>query len=239
MVHLDSHLKKYEMKTYIKNILSGIVIAASLPFLFSYAPQKKTRLFSPDKKNEWYIWLEKSGKNNDPKKVFVFENDVLHVSGEEFGYIVTEKKYRNFHFTVEFKWGEKKYPPREKEKRDGGIIYLIDFYNGDKIWPRSIEFQIQEGDCGDFWMTDSTTIIYKNAKTMAERGHREIKFLDAEKPNGEWNKAEVIVKDNKIIHKLNGKIVNEGSNPSIKEGNILLQSEGAELYYRNAEIEEL
>jgi hypothetical protein len=226
------------MKTNSKHILFSIAFAAALSFLFSYASKKKTRLFLPDQKNEWYIWLENSGKN-DPKKVFVFESDVLHVSGEEFGYIVTEKKYRNFHFTVEFKWGEKKYPPRENAKRDAGILYLIHFYSGDKIWPRSLEFQIQEGDCGDFWMTDSTTIVYKNATTKAERGHREIKFIDAEKPNGEWNKAEVIVKDDKIIHILNGKIVNEGSNPSIKEGNILLLSEGAELYYKNAEIEEL
>lgn len=227
------------MKPFLKSILFCFVFAAALSFLFSYASKKKTRLFLPDQKNEWYTWLEKSGKNNDPKKVFVFENDVLHVRGEEFGYIVTEKKYRDFHLSLEFKWGEKKYPPRENAKRDAGILYLIHFYNGDKIWPRSLEFQIQEGDCGDFWMTDSTTIIYKNVVTKAERGHREIKFLDAEKPNGEWNKAEVIVKDDKIIHILNGKIVNEGSNPSIKDGNILLQSEGAELFYKNAEIEEL
>src|SRR5688572_55827 len=80
--------------------------------------QKTTTLFEPDKKNEWYIYLAKSGKNNDPRRVFQFEGNVLHVSGEDFGYIVTEKKYADFRFTVEFKWGEKKYPPRENAKRD-------------------------------------------------------------------------------------------------------------------------
>ncbi len=115
----------------------------------------------------------------------------------------------------------------------------MNFYNGDKIWPRSIEFQIQEGDCGDFWMTDSTTIVYKDTLTKADRWHREIKFLDAEKPNGNWNKVEVIVKNGKITHILNGKVVNEGSDPNVKEGNILIQSEGAELYYKNVVVEEL
>ena len=37
-------------------------------------------------------------------------------------------------------------------------MYHVILYSGDKVWPRSLEYQVQEGDCGDFWMTDSTTI---------------------------------------------------------------------------------
>jgi hypothetical protein len=87
-------------------------------------------------------------------------------------------------------------------------------------------------------MTDSTTIVYKGAITKSDRWHREIKFTDAEKPNGEWNTIEIIVRDGKITHRLNGVLVNEGSDPSIKEGHIILQSEGAELYYKNVKIKE-
>ena len=171
--------------------------------------------------------------------MFQFEGNVLHVSGEDFGYIVTEKKYVDFHLTLEFKWGEKKYPPRENAKRDAGILYHTDFYNGDKIWPRSLEFQIQEGDCGDFWMTDSTTIISNGQLTKPANGVRVIKTADAEKPNGQWNKAEVIVKDSIITHLLNGKVVNTGKLGNTTTGNIVLQSEGAELYYRNVTIKDL
>jgi hypothetical protein len=201
--------------------------------------QKKTILFTPDKKKEWHTFLNKSGVNNDPLHVFQFEENVLHVSGEDFGYIVTEKKYADFHLTVEFKWGEKKYPPRENSKRDAGIIYHANFYNGDKVWPRSLEFQIQEGDCGDFWMTDSTTIMHSDTLTTPMNNLRVIKSKDAEKPYGQWNKVEVIVLDGIITHLLNGEEVNSGRLGNTKEGNILLQSEGAEIYYRNIEIEEL
>lgn len=38
---------------------------------------------------------------------------------------------------------------------------------------------------------------------------------------------------------LNGEIVNEGGLGNTKTGTILLQSEGAEVYFRNAEVEEL
>ena len=40
------------------------------------------------------------------------------------------------------------------------------------------------------------------------------------------------------IHKLNGEIVNMGTNLSVGEGIIGFQSETAEIYYRNIEIKE-
>ncbi len=205
----------------------------------SVPAQKKTILFTPDKKADWYMFTSKSGKNNDPQKVFQFEGKVIHVSGQDFAYIVTEKKYGDFRLTLEFKWGEKKYPPRENAKRDAGILYHVNFYSGDKIWPRSLEYQIQEGDCGDFWMTDSTTIIHHDTLTARKNAFNVVKTKDAENPTGQWNKATVIVKDGNITHLLNGEVVNTGKLGNTSEGNILLQSEGAEIYYRNVLVQEL
>lgn len=223
----------------IKQSIHFIIASMCLLFILSFSAGKKTKLFLPDDKNDWYIYLSKSGKDNDPKKVFAFEGDILHVSGEEFGYIVTNKKYSNFHLTLEFKWGEKKYPPRENEKRDAGIMYHVNLYNGDKIWPRSLEFQVQEGDCGDFWMTDSTSIVPREVPTPPKNWHRVEKRKDAEKPKGEWNKAEIIVNNGRVTHIMNGEVVNAAQLFNTKEGLILLQSEGAEIFYRNAEVEEL
>jgi len=222
-------------------ILKGmLVFFATALSTINLAAQKRSMLFDPAKKNEWYVYIAKSGKNNDPKKVIKFEGNVIHVSGEDFGYIVTEKKYRDFRLVLEFKWGEKKYPPRENAKRDAGILYHADFYSGDKIWPRSLEFQIQEGDCGDFWMTDSTTIIHNDTLTTQQKNaFNVVRTKNAEKPTGEWNEAIVIVSEGKITHLLNGEVVNTGRLGNTKEGNIVLQSEGAEIYYRNVSIEEL
>jgi hypothetical protein len=222
-----------------RTFLTSVSLAFVLPLFLLSSPKKKTKLFLPNRKTEWHTFLNGSGKNNDPNNVFVFEGDVLHVSGNGFGYITTEKNYSDFHFTVEFKWGENRYPPRENAKRDAGIMYHVILYNGDKVWPRSLEYQVQEGDCGDFWMTDSTTIHHADSITTAVKSLRIIKSKDAEKPKGEWNKAEVIVKNGRITHLLNGEIVNEGGLGNTKTGNILLQSEGAEVYYRNAVVEEL
>lgn len=214
------------------------LLFAMLPFCFLTA-QKKEQLFRPNDKDAWYSYTPESGRNNDTGNVFDVGKKKIHVSGKEFGYLSTKKSYGDFHLSLEFKWGEKKYPPRENAKRDAGILYHVDYYDGDIIWPRSLEYQIQEGDCGDFWMTDSTTIVYKGMMTKPGENINAVKTLDAEKPHGKWNKAEVIVKGGEITHLLNGKVVNTGSLGSTKSGQIVIQSEGAELYYRNIVVEEL
>jgi len=204
------------------------------------AQGKAEILFDPDKPQEWYTYTEKDGKNSDSLHVFSFENSkTIHVSGQRFGYIITNKSYRDFHLIVEFKWGDKRWPPRDTVKRDAGILYNIPDGTADRVWPKGIEFQIQQGDCGDFWMVDSTTITHADSVTTPTDYRRAQKFRDAEKPKGEWNIAEVRIKNGEITHIMNGVVVNKGKNPSSTEGKILLQSEGAEIYYRNITVKRL
>jgi hypothetical protein len=221
----------------LANLLT-VILSLSIPFLARAQKEKPVSLFTPQNK-DWYVFIQGAGKDNDSLHVFQFANGVIHVSVQKFGYISTEKSYSNFHLTLEFKWGEKKFPPRENAKRDAGVLYYAVMYSGDKIWPRSLEFQIQEGDCGDIWLTDSVSIIHADTLTPKTQGHRVIKSKDAEKPNGQWNTVEVIAKDGKITHLMNGELVNDGHNPSLPGGRIVLQSEGAEIYYRNVKLQKL
>ena len=62
------------------------------------------------------------------------------------------------------------------------------------------------------------------------------KTKDAEKPNGEWNTIEVVCDGDKITNIVNGVVVNEGSMASVTKGKIVLQSEGAEVFYRKVEL---
>ncbi len=205
------------------------------------AQEKMKPLFNGKNLNGWYSFLRTKGKNNDPEKVFVVEDGLLHISGKEFGYIATEKTFKNFHLVAEFKWGEKKYPPRDADtiKRDNGILYYMPANIKDTVWPRSIECQVQEGDVGDFWLIDSTTLIIDGKRAVPMKNQRVIKKKDAEKPHGEWNRVEVISSKGKITHTVNGVVVNEGEDPNVTEGKIVIQSEGAEIYYRKIEIAEL
>ena len=97
------------------------------------------------------------GLNNDPKHVFtVVEQDgekVIRISGENWGGISTKQEYADFHLQLLFKWGTLKWGQKKKKKRDSGLLYFSVGDNGADYgaWMRSQEFQIEEGNCGDYW----------------------------------------------------------------------------------------
>src|SRR5438876_3153565 len=62
---------------------------------------------------------------------------------------------------------------------------------------------------------------------------------DVEKPIGEWNQYEITCQGDTIKLVINGKLVNEGTNAELTKGKILLQSEGAEIHFRNVELKPL
>jgi 3-keto-disaccharide hydrolase len=97
--------------------------------------------------------------------VFKLEDDVIHVSGEEFGCLTTKQEYDNYRLRLEVKWVTKKRPPRDREKtpRDSGI--LIHCVGPDKVWTKSSECQIQERDFGDFFLvlqSEGAEVFFRN-----------------------------------------------------------------------------
>ncbi|MBC8054131.1 MAG: DUF1080 domain-containing protein [Sphingobacteriaceae bacterium] len=201
--------------------------------------ERFTTLFNGKDLSGWHTYLRNIGVNADPNKNFRIEDGMLHVIGKDLGYAITDKSYSNYHFKVDFKWGEKKWPPRENNKRDAGICYNIPPSEPDSIWPQSIECQIQEGDTGDFWLLSRATIEVNGKRNVPANHTQIVKKKDNEKPTGEWNTVEVVSYNGRCVHIVNGVIVNAGENASTKSGRILLQSEFSEIFYKNVKIREL
>ena len=233
-----------------------ILLYAALPFpvLRAYAedgpitPGEAIRLFNGKDLSNFYTWLV-DDKYQDPDKVFRVHNGMVHVSGAEFGYFITQKEYENYYLRAEFKWGEKTYAPREGKARDSGILYHVVGQN--KIWPKSIEFQMIEGGTGDIILVDGAGLtVGGEAKTQGRFdrygkgpwedvvGYRDPK-KEVEKPHGEWNVLELFSDGDKVKYLVNGTVVNEGSQASPTRGKILFQSEGAEVFFRKIELRPL
>jgi hypothetical protein len=209
-------------------------------------------LFDGSDLKNFDTFLTGRGLNSDPEHVFQVEKGVIHVSGKDMGYIITKKTYQNFYLRAEFKWGEGTYGSREGKARDSGILYNIQ--GEQKVWPRSIEFQIMEGGTGDFWMTDGAALTGKDGVRVTGPAGKAMKidrfgkgpsenvvgFRDpvgeVEKPHGEWNVLELVTQGNDVKQYVNGKLVNEGTDPSPASGKILFQSEGAEVYFRDMKL---
>ncbi len=200
---------------------------------------KFTTLFNGKDLIGWHTYLNKIGVNVDPDKNFRIEDGALHVIGKTLGYAMTDKSYKNFYVKVDFKWGVTKWPPREKNKRDGGLLYNSPSTERDTIWPQSVECQIQEGDVGDFWMIGNSTITVDGKINKPSNHTQIVKKKDNEKPYGEWNTVEVISYNGRCVQIVNGVVVNYGDNVSVTEGRLLLQSEYSEIYYKNVMLRQL
>lgn len=225
------------------------------------------------KKDDKGKYTEPVGLNKDVKKVYtvtqVDGKPAIRISGEIFGALTSKDEFENYHFKLEFKWGEKKWPPRETAVRDSGLLYHCVGPHGaaGTFWMQSPECQIQEKDCGDFWSVAGVIVdvegvrkdgkgpvTYKKGEakiTVPSKdsgGPRIVKGADFEKPTGEWNTIEVMVVGNTAVHLVNGKPnmiltnirrkVGDKEEPLTK-GKIQLQSEGAEVFYRNIAVRPL
>ncbi|MGE3807777.1 MAG: DUF1080 domain-containing protein [Gemmataceae bacterium] len=135
-------------------------------------------------------------------------------------------------------------------------------------WMESVEFQIIEGGTGDFILVKGKNIptltveaeqrgqwYYKPGAPAKEFKGGRINWWgrdpkwkdtlgfrgenDLEKPVGEWNRLECICDGDKITNIVNGKVANAGTKCSHTKGKILLQSEGAEIFFRKIAIKPL
>lgn len=209
------------------------------------------------------------GLNQDPDKVFdVVELDggkVMRISGKHFGGISTKDEFENYHLQLQFKWGKDQWAPRKSGKKDSGLMYHgVGPQGADGgFWLRSHEFQIEEGDCGDYWacagaifdirakLDQDSAYVYNEAgdlltfSTRSPFGRHCKKSVDAEKPSGEWNTVDLYCFGDTSVHMMNGVVVMilqhsrqyEGDKEiPLTKGKIQIESEGAEIFYRNIQI---
>lgn len=218
----------------------------------------------PSSGNEKCVEGTPVGLGDDVLGVFKMEEEdgkpVLHISGQVYGGLSTKQEFENYHLTWQFKWGEKQWPPRLKDKRDSGMLLHCAGRQGAfwNVWMRSLECQIQEGDCGDFIplggtaadirlrieegktrpIFDATAPLYSNTNYTR---HSE----SAEKPNGAWNTMEIYTLGQTSVFVVNGTpnmvLFNtrhrspEGEIP-LTRGKLQIQSEAAEIFFRDIKI---
>lgn len=213
-------------------------------------------------------YLEPIGLNKDPLEVFtVVQEDgepAIRISGETFGILVTNEEYENYHLRLQFKWGDEKYPPRKDLLRDSGILYHSIGKEGawGGVWMKSLECQVMVENTGDFIAVDTTMATIPARENEGEfiydrNSERQLFDVDNavcnhnedhELPIGEWNTMEIYTVDGNSVHVVNGHVnmriynsqfMEAGSTKSLRKGKIQLQSEGAEIFYRNIELQNI
>src|SRR5208283_69052 len=148
------------MKSAVIFAFLGLFLAASglTSVRVSAADDGWTPLFNGKNFDGWYTYLKSSGKNHDPSGVFKTENGAIHIldvpAGQgENGYLSTTREFSNVRIHAEYKWGVKRVA---EGKRDSGLLYLA--VGPDRVYPRSLECQIEETDTGDLWIVDGAAV---------------------------------------------------------------------------------
>ena len=186
--------------------------------------EKKTVLFNGKDFDGWVLYVSPD-EGVPATDVFRVSDGRIVVSGRPFGYMRTEKKYRDYILHAEWRW--------IGASTNSGLFQRIQ--EGDKLWPSLMEVQLQGGHAGDILGLGGTVLqgvgeklpgLYYKDRTSTE---------NPENPDGEWNVAEVEVRGTHVKAWVNGKLQNEADG-EFTEGYIALQSEGGPLEFRNVYI---
>jgi hypothetical protein len=136
-------------------LLAGIVLGSSTRCLHGEEPRAEPaspraviRLFNGQDLTGLTTWLRDT-KREDPRRVFRIDDKMLHITGDGFGYIATEREYRDYHLIVEYKWGKR--TDGGTSVRNSGILLNAIGPEGGAggTWMSSIECQLAQGCVGD------------------------------------------------------------------------------------------
>jgi len=183
--------------------------------------------------SDWYAFTKTSTERIVPTNVYEFSDGMVRMHGDNIGYLMTNKSYKNFELSLEFRWNMDEKYTKGVGKKNSGVMYNIPKDSPDNIWPKGIQFQIKDDSTGDFIFLDQISAKVNGKLVEGGRSVNSFKFIDNENPYGEWNTIVIRSFDGKLTQYLNGKLVNECVEVSSREGKISLNYEGSPIDFRN------
>jgi hypothetical protein len=211
-------------------LLAATILAGSLvPAGAARRPAEDVQLFNGKDFSGWtYFLADPQAKLADVWSIDSKEG-VLICKGRPNGYVRTEKDYTNYLLKLQWRWN-----PVTKQAGNSGVLLRI--VGPDKVWPKSIEAQLQSGQAGDIWLIEGARLDTPPDRVDANVPRHRRHTKSNEKPVGEWNEYEIRCDRDRITLKVNGEVLNEGTHAEVVPGKIGLQSEGAEIHFRNIRL---
>ena len=164
--------------------------------------------------------------NAKMEDVWSIADGVLCCTGKPVGYLRTEKEYTDYILKLQWRW-----PEGGKPGNNGVLLRIV---GEDVVWPKSVEAQLAHQHAGDIFTIHEFPLKGDPERT---RGRYTAKMKPSnEKPQGQWNDYEIILKGGDLELKVNGETQNTASEVEQVPGTIGLQSEGAPIEYRNIRL---
>lgn len=189
---------------------------------------------SPSRLDSGFWSFYSSDPNAKMQDVWNIADDILICTGAPLGYLYSNAEFDNFVLSLEWRW------PADKEPGKGGV--LIHITGDNKIWPKSLEAQLNTGDAGAFWGLDGYQLSGPPDRTSSFDNEKFGKLTNVkrtqafEKPAGQWNTYQIISKADTVTLIVNGTEVNKATGCTPNKGKICLTAEGSEIHFRNINI---
>ncbi|MGI9442100.1 MAG: family 16 glycoside hydrolase [Rubripirellula sp.] len=199
-------------------------------------------LFNGKDLTGWHVDVPHRDNNPDAKPTFIVRDDMLVSLGNPQGHLITDKEYENFRLEVEYRFAA-------KPGNCGVLVNASDPRALYKMFPKSIEVQMNHTHAGDFWCIVEDITVPDMVKRRGPKekwgitegkARRILNLTDgSEKPVGEWNRLDIECLGNQIKVWVNGDLVNHGTGCTASKGQIALQAEGSEVEFRKLELTEI
>ena len=212
---------------------AGFLVVVLLVPLAARAAES-IQLFNGKNIDGWTTFVDARAKDVGPDDIWTVEDGVIKCRGHVPGYLLSEDEFENYVLRLEWRWGDEV----ARGRNSGVFVHTV---GENKIWPKGVEAQLASGSAGDFWLVGGAKLKVdsKRQDPNVARHYYRMKKDGVEKPLGEWNRYEITCQDGEIRLVINGQEVNVGTEGELTRGRILLQSEGAEIHFRNIEVEPL
>lgn len=210
-------------------------------FLFSNtcSAQKTIKLFNGRDLAGWHADVPEMDTNINARTPFIVRNGLLVSLGTPGGHLITNAEYSNYRLQVEYRFAA-------KPGNCGVLVHSSTPRSLYKMFPKSIEVQLQHGNAGDFWCIVEDISVPDMEQRRGPREQwggtegkkRNIKNLtdSSEKAVGEWNSITIECLNDSVKVWVNGQLENFGYNCTAVKGHIALQAEGSEVEFRKAEL---
>ena len=224
----------------MKNLLLPAILTCllTLPGYLCADESGKKAMFNGKDLTGWHSDVPEADKNPDIEPSFIVRDGKLVSMGKPLGHLITDAVYENYRLELEYRFAN-------KPGNCGVLIHASTPRALYKMFPQSVEVQMQHKQAGDFWViAEDIKVENMEARRPKREGQkyggtkkdaRRILNLtdDSEKPLGEWNKMIIEAKGNEIKVWVNGDLVNHGTHCTVSKGKIALQAEGVEVEFKN------
>ena len=181
---------------------------------------------------------------NTAEDTWKVRDGLLICSGHPIGVMRTARQYENFMLHIEWRH-------MEPGGNSGVFAWSSARPDPESRLPIAIEIQMLELEWPNLNRRNGVTppIAYVHGELFGvggvtvtpdnPRGERSMSIENRCKGKGEWNTYDVVAIDGVMKLAVNGKFVNGISHATQKKGYLCLESEGAEIHFRNIRILEL